>query len=177
MKAEFLRNLAGLFEACTVYTAAGLTCGGAAALATIACGGGATMAGAAGAAGFFLPAAPLYWYFTSDRAMEATFRRLDKWKQQKYINEKQAKELKEAWRSTGIVAACSAALFHPKITAPPTRRSLRQRIRRLPEHNHFMIRTAGGPRGSILDHGVENAPADRQVSFFYNCPCQQAVSN
>ena len=94
--ALFLRNLAGLAEACTVYTAAGLTSGAVAALVAIASGGGAGVATAAGAAGFFLPTLPLYWYFTSDRAMEATFRRLDRWKQQKYITTEQAKELKEA---------------------------------------------------------------------------------
>ncbi len=96
MKSAVFRNLAGLFEACTVYTAFGLTCGGAAALVALAFGGGTVLASAAGAAGFFLPAAPLYWYFTSDRAMEATFRRLDKWEKEKYITAEQAKELKEA---------------------------------------------------------------------------------
>jgi len=92
----FFRNLAGLTEACTVYTAVGLTCGAAAALVALAFGRDPSVVAAAGAAGFFLPTFPLHWYFTSDRAMEATFRRLDRWKKEKYITADQAVELKEA---------------------------------------------------------------------------------
>ena len=64
--ALFLRNLAGLAEACTLYTAAGLTCGGVVALVTLAFGGETGTAAAAGAVGFFVPTFPLYWWFTSD---------------------------------------------------------------------------------------------------------------
>lgn len=81
--ALFLRNLAGLAEACTLYTAAGATCGSVAALISLGFGGTSGVAASAGAAGFFLPTFPVYFWFTSDRAMEATFRRFDRWKQQK----------------------------------------------------------------------------------------------
>lgn len=94
--ASFFRNLAGLAEACTLYTAAGATSGGGAALIALAYSGRTDLAAAAGMAGFFLPTFPLYLWFTSDRAMEATFARLEKWKQQKYITADQAKELKAA---------------------------------------------------------------------------------
>lgn len=92
---SFLRNLAGLAEACSLYTAGGATCGGVAALIALAFGGGSRVVASAGAAGFFLPMFPIYLWFTSDREMEATFRRFDRWKQQKYITTDQAKELKE----------------------------------------------------------------------------------
>jgi hypothetical protein len=94
--AEFLKNLAGLAEACTLYTAAGATCGAIVALIALAFGREPGVAAALGAAGFFLPTLPLYWWFTSDRAMETMFRRFDRWKQQKYLTTEQAKELKEA---------------------------------------------------------------------------------